>query len=163
MRINSSELLQQAPDRFQSAGEIIKIITALNFPNKAFAVCGGALMVIEGIKPSTHDIDLLVEHDFFEYIKKYDDRFQVPEFVPVSMCDKAHCLTYDGVELLDATGLTHVPNIHQYLTNARPAYGLRWVTPADTIEWKKLTGREKDLKDIELIEDWFLKHGTREF
>src|SRR5258708_4267245 len=111
--INFNTDLFQQQDKIYLIIFIIYNIKSIKFPYYSYAVCGGAMMVVRGFKPSTHDIDLLVSHEFFESIKACDDRFQEPTSRLASAPN--HCLVYEDVELLDVAGFTNIPDINNYL------------------------------------------------
>lgn len=63
----------------------------------------------------------------------------------------------DDIEAVSRLGLGF--NVKEVVENADIIDGIRFVNLETTIKWKRRMGREKDLEDIRLIEE-YLK-GTR--
>ena len=142
--------LTEGDDRYSDPQKIIDIVKSLDIDG---AVCGGAMMVLRGIKPYTHDIDILVTNEVYKTVvglAELNGSFQ-----PAHNGSGNACLrNSDHVELLNVEGFIKIPNIKQYLERLDYIGGIWMVTVPNTIEWKKLVGRTKDLNDVKLLEKY---------
>lgn len=140
-------LTEVKDNKFSNPAEIIRLVKELNI-EEPYAVCGGAMMVVRGIKPSTYDIDILVINETWQKFRN------IPEWVN-TLGRSGNCLTNNGIELLCILGFTNIPRIQNYIEDAILIDGLRFVRPSDTIQWKQIVGRNKDYDDIKLLEKYF--------
>lgn len=122
--------------------EIIKIIKDMDLPVNEFWITSGAGLVLHGVKESTKDIDIggtanLAEH-FIELGCQYKIANDNTRIVEIN----------DKVELLE----------NWYVDRIKDIEGLP-VASLDSIKKQKVKlGREKDFKDIELIDE-FMKRS----
>ena len=145
-------------DKFNNPSEIIKLVKSLDLRYKHdYAICGGAMMVIRGIKPATHDIDILISHEAFQEQMLRSD---IPWSYGVPLGSSSpHCLRWNDIELLDVKGFRKVPQLKEFITRAdiiQASEGEPLVQVSDTIIWKVIADRPQDRKDIELIKAWYL-------
>jgi hypothetical protein len=112
----------------------------LNFPEDKFAIFGSGCLAIKNIREN-NDIDIIAKRDLWEeLIKKY------PE-----LNDKNN-IEIGNVEV--AESVPYVESIDQLIDDADIIEGVRFVKMNEILEWKKKMGREKDLKDVQLVLDW---------
>src|SRR3989338_6325571 len=118
----------------------------LNLPRGKYALFGSAPMGIRGIR-QCKDIDVVVDESLWqEYKNKPEWKYQT---------------TKNGVEHLSKgiiefwhNWLPWYKNVNKFIKNAEVIEGLPFVQLKYIIEWKKLFGREKDKKDLQLIEQY---------
>lgn len=118
--------------------DILRRLQELDFDPTQYWLITGAAMVLYGIRAETGDIDMgcttaladLLEARGYPTVKRADGnrRITIGDDVEIFenwLYDKVEC--YENIPLLSPQGL---------------------------IEMKRFLGREKDLRDIALIEDW---------
>ena len=121
--------------------EIIEKMNGLTFGADKYWVVAGAAMVLHGIKPETADIDLGCTKELADRLEKEGNLHKVTEdgnrwFKIGDGIDVFENWLYDRVEMI----------------NDVPVISLNGL-----IEMKKRLGREKDLRDIALIEGFLPK------
>lgn len=118
--------------------DILRRLQELDFDPTQYWLITGAAMVLYGIRAETGDIDMgcttaladLLEARGYPTVKRADGSRKITieddvEIFENWLYDKVEC--YENIPLLSPQGL---------------------------IEMKRFLGREKDLRDIALIEDW---------
>ncbi|HCQ90118.1 MAG TPA: hypothetical protein DIU45_10735 [Clostridium sp.] len=120
--------------------DIMGILEELNFPKEHYWVLAGASLVMHGVKTETRDIDLGCSKFLFENLIKNG-------YKPVVLKDSSRVIRVnEGLEVFEEWNVDNVE-----LINDLPVGSL------ETIRKHKIKlGREKDLRDIELI-DVFLQ------
>ena len=129
--------------------DFLQKIKDLRLSKGEFAIFGSGPLAIRGIRDS-RDADLIVSEKLFqEYRKKVgwkykdfkrDDRY-------IEMIEK------DGVEFYKNWGPGEW-DIAKLIQESEIINDLPFVKLDEVLCWKKLSGREKDNKDIVLIEDY---------
>lgn len=114
--------------------EIINILKELNFDKNEYMVISGASMVLQGIKKTTNDIDLAVSDSLLEYIKN-NYEYDIDEH-------GAYSFKKDKVDVLNM----FFEKKYLIMVKNYPV-----MNPEGIIEIKKMMNREKDIKDIDLI------------
>ena len=122
--------------------EIINQLKSLNFLKDEYWVITGTAMVLHGLRENTHDIDL-------GCTKTLADKLKESGYPCILLDDGTRKITigdnieifenwlYDQVEIIDSIPVISVKGL---------------------IAMKKSIGREKDLKDIQLIERYLDDH-----
>lgn len=135
----------------RTISERVKI---LNLPLGKYVVVGGA-MEAHGIRPA-NDIDIVVTEDLFEELIRKGWR--------VCECEKCRdrwkrgsqerILKSDGVDILSE--YTWEDKYHadtgELIRDAEIIGGVPYVQLGELLKWKKAANREKDQKDVKLIE-----------
>jgi hypothetical protein len=117
----------------------IEELEKLHLPRDKFAIFGSGPLAIRKIRENK-DIDILIREDLWQkLIKKY------------ALNEKGH-LQIGNVEV--CRKVIHLENVDKLIDNAEIINELKFVRLNDLLEWKKKMGREKDIKDIKLIEDY---------
>jgi hypothetical protein len=124
---------------------LINEVKKIDLPLGKYTVVGGGVLAVRGIR-DTQDIDLIVTEDFYEKLKNngwvekekglnnfhlYKDDFEVAK-------DFSHI---DGCKL----------DSKDVIKNSDIIEDVPFMSLKDLLELKKALGREKDIKDIELI------------
>ena len=126
-------------------------VKALNLPLDQIIVIGSGILDQLGIRPAS-DIDLAASSDLMkklseessDWIKKFDDN-QRFYFVK----DDGSAEVWDG---WDFDGQT--VSYDDLLDYAVEYDGVRFVDLEFLRKWKSWRGREKDVRDVELIDEW---------
>jgi hypothetical protein len=106
---------------------------------KKYVILGSGALAIKGIRENK-DLDILVEKDTFLELKK---KYKINE---KGMIEIGHVEIWDNFEpWFDANLLIEDCEIIE---------GFRFMKLKYLIEWKKKFGREKDIRDLKLIEDY---------
>ena len=115
-------------------------LKTLDLPKDKFAIFGSGPMAIREIRES-HDIDIIVKYDLWEKLRhKYS----------TALHQNPTCLKIGNIEIFkDWPPLSG--RIDEIIDSAETISGFPFVKLKYVVEWKTHFGREKDLKDIELI------------
>lgn len=131
-------------------------VKALNLPLDQIIVIGSGILDQLGIRPAS-DIDLAASPDLMKklseesgnWIKKFDDN-QRFYFVK----DDGSAEVWDGWEF-DRQAVSY----DDLLDYAVEYDGVRFVDLEFLRKWKSWRGREKDVRDVELIDEWRANNG----
>jgi predicted nucleotidyltransferase len=132
---------------------IVSIVQSLNFPYGKYAVTAGSALELYGIRVSG-DIDILVTSDVYAEIQKDNSFWQEIE---------KHGYLFliaekEGVEIEVGAYMHHweeyQPEAKEICMRAKDIQGVPCVALDDLIAIKKAMGREKDLRDVALIEEY---------
>lgn len=124
--------------------ELRRKLHALQLPPGSFIVIGGSVLAALGIRPAT-DLDLTVSVETYDYLQ------QLPGWKEETWLEK-HLLKYDVYDIggADCSG---VP-LEEMLADALWIDGVPFMNLDRLTRWKRLLGRPKDLRDIELIAEY---------
>ncbi len=132
--------------------DIFNQVKALNLPIGKYAVIGSGVMSAYNIR--THrDIDLVVTQDLYEELKNqgWQTKQIKPDFEVV----------FFGVAEASPKMVTldnYQPNIESLINKADIINDVAFTKLTDVIDFKRALGREKDINDILLIEDFLKKY-----
>lgn len=120
--------------------DIINRLEDLNFDKTDYWVLAGSAMVLHGVRPETHDIDLGCTKEFADELEKCG-------YPTAVMSDGTRRITYaEDMEIFEDWIFDRVVFVEEI-----PVISLEGL-----LEMKRNLGREKDLRDIQMIEE-FLK------
>jgi len=121
--------------------DIINRLEDLNFDKSGYWVLAGSAMVLHGIRPETHDIDM-------GCTKEFADELETEGYPTVVMPDGTRRITYsEDVEIFEDWIFDRVMFVEEI-----PVISLEGL-----LEMKRSLGREKDLRDIQMIEEFLGK------
>jgi hypothetical protein len=135
-------------------------VRALELPISKYVVVGGAMEAF-GIR-SAHDLDIVVTEDLFNELRQKGWK--------LCECEKCQAewrqgstdriLKGDGVDILSeySCGNLYHADTDELIRNATIINGVAFVQLEELLKWKKAAAREKDLKDIVLIEEFLAKN-----
>jgi len=127
--------------------EVIAKIHALKLPGQQYVVVGGASMTIRGLRDTT-DIDLVVTPELFE-------RLSASGWVSKPRPNGRPGLRSGCMEAyLEVNTRSFAPDIDWLIAHAEIQQGVPLVDLDTLLSWKKGYGREKDARDIELLESF---------
>jgi len=121
----------------------------INLDKDRYAITSSGSMAIRGIREA-RDIDVIVTPDYWqELIAKYPVK-KMPS------CD-AICLN-EAVEILGNFQTSSIYSQIEQINQADVIDGHRYVNLEMVKVFKQMTRREKDLRDIELIDEYLSNH-----
>ena len=121
--------------------EIISKVKALNLPENSYVVFGSCPMAVLGLREAK-DIDLVVSPQVFGFLK-------AAGWEVVKKGGKDNRLAWDVYE---AHGEWNY--LQTLLSSATMVDGVPFASLAELRKWKQGRGREKDLADIKLIDEY---------
>lgn len=117
----------------------------LKLPKDGYALFGSACLAIRGIREN-NDIDILVKDELWEKLKKNRN------------LTGRETLEIGHVEIGGSSNkVFNEPCIEQIIDEAEIIDGIRYAKLEHVLFFKKKRGKEKDLQDIKLIEDYLEK------
>ena len=130
---------------------IIQAVKGLHLPNDQHAVFGSGLLDVLGLKHAS-DIDLIVTRPLFEGLSADGQwqQFIYPDKRPGlrHKTQNIEMFYHAGMPLCDTEGVERMVN------SAVAIDGVKFVRLDDILAWKRAFGREKDLRDVKLIETY---------
>jgi hypothetical protein len=125
-----------------------------DLPRGKYAIFGSGPIGVRGIR-DTNDLDVITYDEVFDEYEGREEwkprEFKVNErYVKI--------IENEGIELYKDWGPGEW-DIHRLISGAEVFDGLPFVKLEEVIKWKKLSRREKDLKDLQLIEDYLQEHS----
>lgn len=121
---------------------------SLKLPPGTYAVFGSGALGTRGIRKSK-DIDLIVIPEVYNRLKK--DGWK-EEVFPTGKRHLVNGVFDIWADLNFSEGYN--PDISQVIAEAEVINGVPFIKLEETVKWKKAFGREKDKKDIELINQY---------
>lgn len=129
--------------------KFLQKLKELNLPKGKFAIFGSGPMCVRGLR-ETGDLDVIVSEDIFNEFKNRPD-FKLEK-------------KKSGNEYLEKDNIEFYRNWHpgewdinKLIQQAEIIDGFPFVRLEEVLKWKKLKGRDKDIKDIKLIEEYLAK------
>ena len=137
---------------------VIDEVKKLGLPPKKYVVVGSGIIAARGIK-ETHDVDIVVTADIFKEFKAKEGWDQIPwshdDHAGQVFLRKGHFELY-----LDVNCGNFWPTTEELIARADIIDGVPFAGFKDTVAFKKAYGRDKDAKDIELIQDYLNNSST---
>ncbi len=133
--------------------ELLKRVRELNLPKDKYAIFGSGPICIRGLREFSHDLDVIVINEVFDAMRN-DERFVLRKLENTS-----EYLEWNGIELYKDWQPGEW-DIGDLIRDAEVIEGLPFVEIEDVLKWKRISGRDKDIRDIKLIEDYlnYLKY-----
>lgn len=128
----------------------LRTLANLNLPKNKHAIYGSGPLGIRGIR-DCRDLDVVVTDDLYRMLMD-----KLPQVEPGKLS------AGDGVEIISGE-FSKIKNFEEVINRAEEISGFKFILLSDLVEWKTSRGREKDLRDIELINKFlFKKHKNNE-
>ena len=125
--------------------DILKILLDFDFNKKEILILSGASMVLNDIKEKTYDIDLAVSSSYEkELLEKYNCKLKE---------QSNDCKVYTIDDVIDFS--TNYYDFDYDMIN-----GYKVQKPKEVLKLKKILNRDKDKKDIKLIEKYLILCNT---
>ncbi len=131
----------------------------LNLPKDKYAVFGSGPLAIRGLRENK-DIDIIVKLDLWQRLKK-----KYPDKIKKTEDDKAESIYIGNIQILEVNyqdWSSFINDPDRLIDQAETIQGFPFVKLEHLLECKKIMNREKDWKDIELINGYLSKapHGN---
>ncbi len=131
---------------------IFTTIKNLDFPASEYVVIGGAALAGREIK-ETSDADILLSRGLLDELRKSPDWKYHPRIIPT---EEAGLVNIDGtVELYPTVGGIEL-SFEEIKSREEVIEGIPFANLEDILKIKETYGRQKDLRDIELIKTYLL-------
>lgn len=128
---------------------LLEELDKLDLPKDKYAITSSGTLAIRGIRQAK-DIDLVVTEDLWEELgAKYGIKEK-------PICDSIHL---DDIEVLGNFSGENLFSVDEQIAHADIIDGRRYVSLDMIIAFKTALGREKDLKDLELIKEYIENGG----
>lgn len=131
--------------------EYIQRVRALGLPDGQYMVCGSAILELLGIRKAG-DIDLLVSSALFEELETKRGWLRNPQY-PTTLDTPDH--SAGAKQSLDFMRENYA--LDDMLPNAHMQDGIAFMSLEQLREAKTQLGREKDLRDLQLIDEYLTK------
>jgi hypothetical protein len=116
--------------------KLLSELENLNLPKDKYAIFGSGPICIRGLREA-NDIDIIVKDDLWDYLST---------IYPV----EKESIKTGNIEIFKNWS-PWFNDVSELINTAEIINGFPFVKLDYVIEWKKAMGREKDLKDLELI------------
>jgi hypothetical protein len=130
--------------------DIIKEVSKLNLPLGKYAIFGSGPMAVHEIREA-HDIDLIITTDLYKKLAQsgWKESGDNNHRYLVMGDFEAHSSWKSG---------SYRPNVQKIINDAEIIEGVALVRLAEVAKWKTARGMEKDLQDIQLIQNYLSKN-----
>lgn len=132
--------------------ELFEKVKMIGLPAGAYAIFGSGPMAVRGLR-DCKDIDLIVTDEIFEEYRN-SSGWELKEMKGQEI------LANNGVEMANSWWPGEW-DIKRLIEDAEIIEGLPFVRLSEVLKWKKLAKRDKDMKDIEILEKYFKERGLK--
>lgn len=139
------EVLTRTPSE---GADYIERVKALDLPEGHYMVCGSAILELLGLRKAG-DIDLLVSSELFEELESKRGWIRNPQY-PTTLDMPDH--SAGAKQSLDFMKEDYI--LSEMLPGAHLQDGIAFMSLTQLREAKVQLGREKDQKDIQLIDEY---------
>ena len=142
--------MSKSPIFMLSKKDIIEKVKSLNFPENSYIVFGSGPLAILEIR-EVNDIDILVSKEMYVKLEKFG-------WKKIYKSQNDESLAYDIFEAYDNWNFgAYSPTLPELLSRAIKIDGVYFASLEDVQKWKTISGRPKDIKDLELIDKYLHK------
>jgi hypothetical protein len=127
--------------------DIIKRVKSLNLPIGSYTIVGSGPLHVRGIREA-QDIDMVTTEEKYQELKSagWEEK---------TVGDERKVLMKDEFEIsTDWTCGEHQSTTKMLIETADIIDGVAFVNLDEVMKWKMAKGREKDLRDVELIKNF---------
>lgn len=134
---------------------IFEELEKLQIPPDEFVVLGSGILAALNIREA-EDIDLLVNPELFEKLKNDGWEYEVIEIEgkPRDMISKGNIQAFKDFWWQDKT-----LSPEEGIVRAQKINGINFISLQTLLEYKKTAKREKDIRDVFLIEEYLKNHN----
>ncbi len=135
---------------------IFSEVEKLNLTKEDFVVLGSGILSALGIRDA-EDIDLLVRPQLFEKLKNEGWQYEVIEIEgkPRDMLSKGNAQVFKDFWWKDK-----ILSPEEGIAKAQTIKGINFISLQILLKYKKSSNREKDAKDVVLIEEYLKTHSV---
>ncbi len=134
--------------------DCLKQLTKLNLPQDQYVIVGSGSLGIREIRES-HDLDVLVTEELWKHLK---ENFPLTKTEPVENID------IGDVQILGHGSMfrqADIASVETIIATADVFSGHKFINLELLKKFKQREGRDKDLKDIELINRYLTQHNPK--
>jgi len=132
---------------------LLNKVRKLDLPSGEYVVIGSGVLAVRGIREA-RDIDILASPTLFKELTEKGWRKKI--FFKGVLYRQA--IENDGVEVYSNTWIgKYRPRTEDILKRAEMIEGVPFTAVSDFLDFKKNLGREKDLHDVEMLEEYLVK------
>lgn len=132
----------------------LKLLEHLNLPAGEYVVTGGACLTIRGLR-ETDDLDLFITDRLYsELVGRGWQETAIGKRRPYLISEIKN-IPIQAFSVWEGKGWQ--PRIDQYLAQPEFVEGIPLMPLSELYAWKKSIRREKDLRDLVLIDSYFSK------
>ncbi|OGI95457.1 hypothetical protein A2917_02770 [Candidatus Nomurabacteria bacterium RIFCSPLOWO2_01_FULL_42_17] len=144
----------------ESKKTIFERVKKLNFPIGKYVVVGG-VMEAHGIRKAV-DVDFIVTKELFDDLLKQGWVPKPCRPGDIGKEGEKRKLRKDDISIISEYSWLdkYFAKTEDLIANADIIDGIPFISLSELLKWKKACGREKDLIDIELIENYLKKKGN---
>lgn len=132
--------------------KLVEQLDALNLPEGEYVVVGSGAMAARGIREA-NDFDILLTWSLWKKLKGIHG---------VVMHEGNENINLGNIQFLGKNNVFRdesICTLEEMIKTADKIEGINFLRLDLLKKYKTILGREKDLKDIELIDDYLNKHG----
>ncbi len=145
---NWSRFVEEAAEVPMKFNEILEIVRVLNLPLGEYALFGSVPLAAHGIR-DCRDIDVVVLPELYDRLKTQSG------WKEKALQDGTNILVKGNIELyVDWWCGQYRPDIKKLVEEAEMIDGVPVVLLDEVLVWKRSSHKEKDLKDVKLIEEY---------
>lgn len=127
--------------------DLLKELAALNLPKNEFAITASGCLAVRGLRKAS-DLDIIVTDNLWnELAKKYPVTFGLP-------CDVIRIGKIEFLGNFSVYTDEKIANVKEQIDTADIIDGIRFVKLSLIKKFKEKLARDKDLKDIKLIDNY---------
>lgn len=131
----------------KSFSQYLEELKKLSLPKGKYAIFGSGPLAIRKLR-DTHDLDVIVKNDVYKDLcSKYPSQIKT---------EPVNCIQIGNLEIGNEW-LNDSSQIDEMIDDAEIIDGFPFVKLRYVLAWKKEMGREKDLKDVQLINEYLKK------
>jgi hypothetical protein len=135
---------------FQRNLDLFNELRKFNLPVGEYIVCASGPLGIRGLR-EMKDLDLKVSDKLWkELSQKYEPFYDDCQVIKLRLSENIEAMCQESFANREQNG----PKIEEQLRDAEIIDGLPFENIKTTLYYKRNSNREKDKKDVELIESW---------
>lgn len=130
-------------------------VKQLNLPLGQYVVVGGGVLAAHGIR-DFKDIDILITRELFDELKQRGWKEKITSHSSISVVSG---IVEAGSDIIFCKN--YEPDITMVIKEADIINGISFMNLHELVKFKKALGREKDLVDVGLVEEYLNNNGKQ--
>ncbi len=131
-----------------NSAEAFELLRAIDLPRGDYAVFGSGPLLVRGIIDDARDIDVIARGPAWEQALEQGDLTYLPEE------DITVAWFFGGMLTVGASWAFGAVDIDDLIDTAEIVDGVPFVRLEHVVAYKRIAGREKDHRHLQLIERW---------